>query len=168
MTPPRDAEVIVVGAGVAGLVVAHDLARAGVRVVVLEASDTAGGLLRRGTLGGLDLDLGAESYATRTDAVPAFVADAALDLELTAPRPGGAHLAVHHAGHQSAHDAHPVATEEHDQREGGGHMQAHDEGQVRRLGLAHVEIARPRPADPGGHEHAVAEARHGEQLRDAL
>lgn len=97
MTQPRDAEVIVVGAGVAGLVVAHDLARAGVRVVVLEASDTAGGLLRRGTLGGLDLDLGAESYATRTDAVPALVADAALDLELTAPRPGGAHLAVHTA-----------------------------------------------------------------------
>lgn len=88
------ANVVVVGAGIAGLVVAHDLARAGAEVTVLEASDRVGGLLRRGTLGGLALDLGAESFATRTHAVPALIADADLVLETTSPRPGGAHLVV--------------------------------------------------------------------------
>lgn len=89
-----DADVIVVGAGMGGLVVAHDLARAGHRVIVVDADSAVGGLLRRGTLAGVDIDLGAESFATRTDAVAALVADAALDLELVAPRPQGAWLAV--------------------------------------------------------------------------
>ena len=90
----NDADVVVVGAGMAGLVVAHDLARAGRRVIVLDAAAEVGGLLRRGTLAGLDIDLGAESFATRTDAVAALVADAGLGLELVAPRPQGAWLAV--------------------------------------------------------------------------
>ncbi|WP_454169500.1 protoporphyrinogen/coproporphyrinogen oxidase [Microbacterium paulum] len=97
ITVPRvatDADVVVVGGGMSGLTVAHDLARAGLRVIVCEASDAVGGLLRRGRVGGIDLDLGAESFATRTDAVPALVADAGLGLELVSPRPGGAHLAV--------------------------------------------------------------------------
>lgn len=89
-----EADVVVVGGGVAGLVVAHDLARAGVRVIVCEASDRVGGLLRRGTVAGIDVDLGAESFATRTDAVAALVADAGLDLDLVSPRPGGARLVV--------------------------------------------------------------------------
>ncbi|QRY42279.1 FAD-dependent oxidoreductase [Microbacterium hominis] len=77
-----------------GLVVAHDLARAGYDVIVVDAASEVGGLLRRGTLAGVDIDLGAESFATRTDAVAALVADAGLDLELVAPRPQGAWLAV--------------------------------------------------------------------------
>jgi len=93
-SPAEKVDTVVIGAGIAGLVVAHDLARAGHRVRVLEASDAVGGLLRRGTVAGLDVDLGAESYATRTDAVATLVADAGLDLELVAPRPGGAFLAV--------------------------------------------------------------------------
>ncbi|RKS93608.1 oxygen-dependent protoporphyrinogen oxidase [Microbacterium sp. AG790] len=88
------ADVIVVGAGMGGLVVAHDLARAGRDVVVIDAASEVGGLLRRGTLAGVDIDLGAESFATRTDAVAALVADAGLPLELVAPRPQGAWLAV--------------------------------------------------------------------------
>lgn len=90
----RDADVAIVGGGIGGLVVAHDLARAGSRVILCEASDRLGGLLRRGTLAGIDLDLGAESFATRTDAVASFVMDAGLGLRLVAPRPGGAFLAV--------------------------------------------------------------------------
>lgn len=96
-------EVVVIGAGIAGLVVAHDLARAGQRVRVLEASDRVGGLLRRGMLAGVAVDLGAESFATRTDAVAQLVADAGLDLELVAPRAAGAFLAV--AGERAARRA---------------------------------------------------------------
>ncbi len=96
-TAGAEADVVVIGGGVSGLVVAHDLARAGVRVIVCEASDRVGGLLRRGTLAGIDVDLGAESFATRTDAVAVLIADAGLDLERVEPRSaphGGAHLAV--------------------------------------------------------------------------
>ncbi len=89
-----DADVIVVGAGMAGLVLAHDLARAGRRVIVVESATEVGGLLRRGTLAGVDIDLGAESFATRTDAVADLVADAHLDLQLVSPRPQGAWLAI--------------------------------------------------------------------------
>lgn len=85
-------DTVIVGGGIAGLAAAHDLARAGVPVTVLEASDRVGGLLRRGTVGGIDIDLGAESFATRTDAVPRLIADAELPLTLTAPRAAGAHL----------------------------------------------------------------------------
>jgi hypothetical protein len=63
-------------------------------VVVIDAAAEVGGLLRRGTLAGVDIDLGAESFATRTDAVAALVADAGLPLELVAPRPQGAWPAV--------------------------------------------------------------------------
>lgn len=89
-----DADVVVGGAGIAGLTVAHDLATAGARVVVCEASDRAGGLLRRGTVGGIDIDLGAESFATRTDAVTRLISDARLGLDPVEPRAGGAFLAV--------------------------------------------------------------------------
>lgn len=89
-------DVVIVGAGVAGLVVAHDLARTGLRVTVLEGSDGVGGLLRRGVLdagdGEATVDLGAESFATRTTGVADLIADAGLDLQVVAPAPAGAHL----------------------------------------------------------------------------
>ena len=87
-------DVVVVGAGVAGLTVAHALARAGRRVVVLESSDEVGGLLRRGDLDGLAIDIGAESFATRTTGVADLIADAELAIEVVPPMPGGAHLAA--------------------------------------------------------------------------
>lgn len=45
---PRGERVVVVGAGVAGLAAAHDLARLGFRVTVLEASEAPGGMLTTG------------------------------------------------------------------------------------------------------------------------
>lgn len=86
------AELVVVGGGVAGLVVARDAALSGMRVALLEASDRLGGLLQRADLGGVAIDLGAESYATRTTGVADLVSDAGLPLTLVAPAPGGAHL----------------------------------------------------------------------------
>jgi oxygen-dependent protoporphyrinogen oxidase len=57
--------VIVVGAGIAGLVAARQLVLGGREVTVVEAADRAGGQLARHTVGGLELDAGAESFATR-------------------------------------------------------------------------------------------------------
>jgi oxygen-dependent protoporphyrinogen oxidase len=57
--------VAVVGGGMAGLAAAHELATASVEVVVLEGSDRLGGKLRLGEVGGLTLDLGAESILAR-------------------------------------------------------------------------------------------------------
>jgi len=87
-----DADVVVIGGGIAGLVVAWETARAGLRVIVCEAGAVTGGMLRRGRVAGLDVDLGAESFATRTTGVADLVADARLALETVAPRPAGAHL----------------------------------------------------------------------------
>ena len=89
-------DLVVVGGGIAGLVIARDAARAGLRVVLLDASDHRGGMLRRGDLAGIPIDLGAESFATRTDGVAELVADLPADpaLEIVAPAPGGAHLAA--------------------------------------------------------------------------
>jgi oxygen-dependent protoporphyrinogen oxidase len=56
---------IVVGAGVAGLVAARDLAAAGIDVLVLEGADRAGGKLRAGTVAGIRVDVGAEAMLHR-------------------------------------------------------------------------------------------------------
>ncbi|MEP6842074.1 MAG: FAD-dependent oxidoreductase [Pseudolysinimonas sp.] len=62
-------QVIVVGAGIAGLVAARRLVLGGREVMVLESSDRAGGQLARHTVGGLELDVGADSFETRGGAV---------------------------------------------------------------------------------------------------
>lgn len=75
--------VIVVGAGVGGLVVAHDLAASGIPVTVLEASDRVGGQLSSVEVGGILVDAAAESYAIRSDAVAELAAQ--LGLETVSP-----------------------------------------------------------------------------------
>ncbi|MCM3696133.1 protoporphyrinogen/coproporphyrinogen oxidase [Microbacterium oleivorans] len=90
---PAVHDVVIVGGGVAALTAAWELAGAGRDVVVLEAGDAVGGMLRRGTVAGVAVDLGAESFATRTTGVADLVADARLAVQLVEPRPGGAHVA---------------------------------------------------------------------------
>jgi phytoene dehydrogenase-like protein len=55
---PARADVVVVGAGIAGLTAAVTLAHAGLDVVVVEASDGVGGRVRTDRLDGLRLDRG--------------------------------------------------------------------------------------------------------------
>ena len=83
-------EVVVVGAGVAGLVAARELARAGLRTLVLDERGAPGGAVRGHEVAGLRLDAGAESYATRNGSVAALLADLGLAGDVVAPEPLGA------------------------------------------------------------------------------
>nr|WP_245530395.1 FAD-dependent oxidoreductase [Cellulomonas flavigena] len=83
-------EAVVVGGGVAGLVAARELARAGLRTLVLEERDAPGGAVRGHDVAGLRLDAGAESYATRNGSVAALLAELGLADDVVAPEPRGA------------------------------------------------------------------------------
>ncbi|WP_425845188.1 protoporphyrinogen oxidase [Agrococcus sp. TSP3-2-1] len=85
-------DTIVVGAGVAGLTVAHDLAGRGYRVLVLEASERLGGVASGIEVDGLALDAGAESFATRGGAVAELAAELGLADDIVSPNPAGAWL----------------------------------------------------------------------------
>ncbi|MBT2502300.1 NAD(P)/FAD-dependent oxidoreductase [Curtobacterium sp. ISL-83] len=85
-------DVVVVGGGVAGLVAARDLAKGGAHVVLVEASGQLGGMVRRHTVGGIDLDMGADSFATRTDAIARLAIELGLGNDVVTPDPRGAWL----------------------------------------------------------------------------
>lgn len=93
--PPRDhadrrLTAVVVGGGISGLLAARELAKAGATVTVLEASDAWGGCVGSHTVGGLELDSGAESFATRSTAVADLACELGLGDNIVAPHPGGA------------------------------------------------------------------------------
>ena len=86
-------DVIVVGAGLAGLCCARELASQGVDVLVLERSDAAGGRLRTDEVDGFLLDCGFQVLLT---AYPE--ARRALDYERLGLRPFYAGALVRHRG----------------------------------------------------------------------
>ncbi|GGF36562.1 protoporphyrinogen/coproporphyrinogen oxidase [Subtercola lobariae] len=84
--------VVVVGAGVGGLVAARELARAGFAVTVLDAAEHAGGCVATHVVAGIRLDSGAESFATRGGTVAAFLTELGLGESLVSPNSRGAWL----------------------------------------------------------------------------
>src|SRR5688572_19912450 len=68
MEPRRD-EVLILGAGPAGLAAAWTLAAAGTPARTLEASDAVGGLARSWTFEGHRVDLGPHRFFTKTGVV---------------------------------------------------------------------------------------------------
>ena len=75
MTMPTDTDVIVVGAGFAGLSAARELDRRGHAVVVLEGRDRVGGRSATTTLAGVPVDLGGTFVGPTQDAVLALAAE---------------------------------------------------------------------------------------------
>ncbi len=90
--PVSEYDVIVVGGGIGGLVVAVELGRRGLRTLLLEAAAEPGGCVRLHSVGGLTLDRGADSFALARPAV----AELATRLDLPVERPIGAGAWVRH------------------------------------------------------------------------
>lgn len=89
-SPAKPGRALVVGGGISGLLSARELAAAGYEVTVLEAGTAWGGCVGSHTVAGLTLDSGAESFATRSDAVARLCAELGLGGKIVSPRPGGA------------------------------------------------------------------------------
>nr|BFF09854.1 hypothetical protein GCM10025699_11570 [Microbacterium flavescens] len=81
VTHAHETRVLVVGAGIAGLVAALECAKVGMPVTVLEAAGRPGGTIAEAEVGGLRVDVGASCWSTADGDVDALVAE--LDL---APR----------------------------------------------------------------------------------
>ena len=72
---PMAHDVVVIGAGLAGLTAARELTGQGLDVVVLEGRDRVGGRTKPGTLAGVPIDLGASFVGPTQDAVLKLAAD---------------------------------------------------------------------------------------------
>ncbi|WP_279221959.1 protoporphyrinogen/coproporphyrinogen oxidase [Actinomyces wuliandei] len=84
----QDWDAVVVGGGMAGLSAAWELARAGLRPLLVEARGYTGGLVAGASVAGVRIDLGAEGFATRADS-PLGVTATARELGLTTVSPSG-------------------------------------------------------------------------------
>ncbi|WP_197374062.1 flavin monoamine oxidase family protein [Mycolicibacterium baixiangningiae] len=86
MTGATEADVVVVGAGFAGLTAARELTRRGHHVVVVEGRDRVGGRSYTTTVAGTPVDLGATFVGPTQDAVLALAAELHCDTVRTFSR----------------------------------------------------------------------------------
>lgn len=86
--PPS--RVVVIGGGMAGLVAARDCARPGFAVTLLEGSGRFGGSVAALEVGGIAVDAGAESFATRGGHVATLIEELGLSGDVVQPNPAGA------------------------------------------------------------------------------
>ena len=80
MSTPARCDVVVVGAGLAGLTAADRLTRDGLEVIVIESSDSVGGRVRTDQVGGFLLDRGFQVLNTGYPAARRILDLDALDL----------------------------------------------------------------------------------------
>lgn len=77
---PISAPAVVVGGGIGGLTAAYAFAREGVAPLLLESRGTCGGLVFGAPVGGVWVDLGADSFAKRSRPVADLCAELGLEL----------------------------------------------------------------------------------------
>ena len=85
LAQPLSVDVVIVGAGLAGLAAARELCLAGVDVAVLEASDQVGGRVRTDCIDGLLLDRGFQVYNPAYPEAERILDQQALQLRPLAP-----------------------------------------------------------------------------------
>ena len=90
---PADTAVVVVGGGIAGLVAALECAKVGMNVTVLERDARVGGVIRRETLGGVEVDLAADGFSLRGGVVTAVLDEVGLGGQVVRPDHGGVWIA---------------------------------------------------------------------------
>lgn len=78
--------VVVVGAGPAGLTASYELAKQGIRSVVLEKADKVGGISRTEVYKGYRFDIGGHRFFTKVDAVQKFWKEVLGDEFIKVPR----------------------------------------------------------------------------------
>lgn len=86
------ATVAVVGGGITGLACAHFLNERGLDTVVCEASDRVGGKLHTGSIGGVPVELGADSFLPRDDLPIELCRAVGLSLDTVSPVVFGAYV----------------------------------------------------------------------------
>lgn len=82
--PTHNVDAIIIGGGVGGLTMAYELSQRGLSPIVLEERSRPGGLVAAAPVGGVMIDIGAESYATRTSEVEDLCTE--LGLQVIDPR----------------------------------------------------------------------------------
>ena len=82
------ADVVVIGAGIAGLAAAYELTRRGRRVRVFEASSRAGGLIRTERSSGFTIEAGPDSILNAKPAALTLIRELGIASELQPVRPG--------------------------------------------------------------------------------
>ena len=80
MSPPSQCDVVIVGAGLAGLSAAREIQRHGLSVIVLDSSDAVGGRVRTDIVDGFQLDRGFQVMLTAYPELQSQVDMRALDL----------------------------------------------------------------------------------------
>jgi phytoene dehydrogenase-like protein len=83
---PSQADVVIVGAGLAGLTAARVLEQRGISAVLLEASDGVGGRVRSDNVDGFILDRGFQVLLTGYPEIHRHLNIPALDLRIFEPR----------------------------------------------------------------------------------
>ncbi|PPG38237.1 NAD(P)/FAD-dependent oxidoreductase [Pseudoclavibacter sp. RFBA6] len=83
---PEQPEFLVIGGGIAGMLAARRAASRGVRVLLVEAGDQLGGMIRRAQLGDLPIDIGAEAFATKGGAFAALLQELGMLDDVAEPR----------------------------------------------------------------------------------
>ena len=83
---------VVVGGGIAGLAGAWELVKSGHHVVVLEASDRLGGIIRTTPFAGMPVDEGADAFLARVPAGKELAKEVGLGDDLVSPATGQASL----------------------------------------------------------------------------